>query len=156
MGQDNKSQILKWQLKHQWGKNIFSVHRASFMGCVCFTVALSEHADGWSGNLLSHDWPPDLCRVFMGHQYGSQVMNYYQTSQSQWLVIHLGTHRKKIKRHLNVFGVACDIKPVFREGRFNSLLKISLQCSWISLLLFGLTNLQPTSNSRDIRERSYG
>ena len=23
MGQDNKSQILKWQLKHQWGKNIF-------------------------------------------------------------------------------------------------------------------------------------
>lgn len=79
------------------GEEYFSVHRASFMGCVCFIVALSEHADGWSGNLLSHDWPPDLCRVFMGHQYGSQVMNYYQTSQSQWLVIHLGTQRKKLK-----------------------------------------------------------
>lgn len=65
---------------------------------------------------------------FMGHWYGLQVMNYYQTSSRQWLCYSSkNTHTHKIRwlSAFNVFDFSSSLKSVFRKYMFNSLLKIS-------------------------------
>lgn len=155
MAQDNKSQILKWQFEHQWGKNIFqSTGPALWAVSVLLWLYLSMLMVGLGIYWVTTDLP--IFAEFYGSPIWVAGHELLPNKPESMTCNPSGDTEEKIKRHLNVFGVVCDIKPVFREGRFNSLLNISLQCSRISWLLFGLTNLQPTSNSRDFRERSYG
>lgn len=110
ISRDNRSWILKWQFKHRRGKNIL---RSTGPGLWAVSVLLQLRLRMLMVGLGIYWVRTDLlilARVFMGHQYGSQVMNYYPTRQHQWLVIHLHLgswrkKRKKKKRHLNVFDV---------------------------------------------------
>lgn len=100
ISRDNRSWILKWQFKHQRGKNIL---RSTGPGLWAVSVLLQLRLRMLMVGLGIYWVRTDLlilARVFMGHQYGSQVMNYYPTRQHQWLVIHLhlGSWRKKKKK----------------------------------------------------------
>lgn len=86
-------------IRNAAGEEYSSVHRARFMSGVCFIAPPSEDADAPSRNLLRRGLTSWYLPVFMGHQYGSQVMNYSWTSQVQRPVkhLHLSSSRQEKK-----------------------------------------------------------
>lgn len=63
-------------IQNSAGEEYSSAHRVRFMSAVCFIAPPSEDADASSRNLLQRGLTSWYPLVFMGHQYGSQVMNY--------------------------------------------------------------------------------
>lgn len=72
----NKEEDGRMTIQNSAGEEYSPAHRVRFMSGVCFIAPPSKDADASWGNLLRRGLTSWYPLVFMGHQYGSQVMNY--------------------------------------------------------------------------------